>query len=164
MRLWNSKKARIIDRWQELEAQASAPAHQIPQSLPEALRLAADLADKVAEQRVLIHAMQPKACGYDLIAGADGSLCMTDAAKELQQRPKDLIVYLSAHHWIYKRAGSASWVGYQDRIQSGLLEHKSTIIIDADGKERTRDQVRITAKGLARLAEDFGKQAQLVLP
>lgn len=38
--------ARVIDRWQELEAKAAAPV--VPQSLPEALRLAADLAEKNA--------------------------------------------------------------------------------------------------------------------
>lgn len=36
--------ARLVDRWQDLEAKAAAPA--VPQSLPEALRLAADLAEK----------------------------------------------------------------------------------------------------------------------
>jgi len=38
--------ARVVDRWQELEAEAAAPS--VPQSLPEALRLAADLAEKNA--------------------------------------------------------------------------------------------------------------------
>lgn len=37
-------RAKIIDRWQELEAQASQPL--VPQTLPDALRLAADLAEK----------------------------------------------------------------------------------------------------------------------
>jgi phage regulator Rha-like protein len=36
----------IVTRWQELEAEAAAPS--VPQSLPEALRLAADLAEKNA--------------------------------------------------------------------------------------------------------------------
>lgn len=39
--------ARLVDRWQELEAQVSSTAIAIPQTLPEALRLAADLADQV---------------------------------------------------------------------------------------------------------------------
>ena len=151
-------RKRIIDRWMQLEAQAAASAYKIPQTLPEALRLAADLADQVEGQKVLIDAMKPKANGYDLIAGADGSLCLRDAAKELQQRPKDLIGWLSANKWIYKRAGCANWIGYQDRIQSGLLEHKANIVISPDGSERIRDQVRITGKGLARLADEFAHE------
>ena len=38
--------ARIIKRWQELEAQQSQPQFRIPQNLPEALRLAAELAEQ----------------------------------------------------------------------------------------------------------------------
>lgn len=54
----------IVTRWQELEAEAAAPS--VPQSLPEALRLAADLAEKNAAlveetQRMLpvAHTLQP---------------------------------------------------------------------------------------------------------
>lgn len=46
--------ARLVDRWQELEEAASVPS--IPQSLPEALRLAADL----AEQNVVLLASNQK--------------------------------------------------------------------------------------------------------
>ncbi len=38
-------RARVIDRWQELEAK-QAPAFAIPKSMPEALRLAADLSEQ----------------------------------------------------------------------------------------------------------------------
>jgi len=63
----------------------------------------------------------PEAEALDRIAAADGSLCLTDAAKELQVRPKDLIGYLSSNHWTYKRAGATNWIGYQDWIQSCVL-------------------------------------------
>ena len=101
----------------------------------------------------------PKAEALDRIATADGSLCLTDAAKELQLQPKVVIAWMSANKWIYKRAGSASWIGYQDRIQAGLLEHKNHIVLLADGTERIRDQVRVTAKGLARLAASIRAEA-----
>ena len=124
-----------------------------------------ELAMQAEHERLVIEAKlaiaAPKAEALDRIAAADGSLCLTDAAKELQVRPKDLIGYLSSHNWIYKRAGGASWIAYQDRIQSGVLEHKSAVLIGPDGKERIRDQVRVTAKGLARLSEllNGGRQA-----
>lgn len=89
------------------------------------------------------------------IAKADGSLCLTDAAKALQQRPKDLIAYLSSHHWIYRRAGGDHWVGYQQRLQSADLEHKVTTVLRADGTEKITEQVRMTAQGLAKLAKLF---------
>lgn len=115
--------------------------------------------EKVLSLESKVHELTPKATALDRIATADGSLCLTDAAKELQMRPKDFIAWMSCNHWIYKRAGSANWIGYQDRIQCGLLEHKANIIIDASGGERVRDQVRVTAKGLARLAETIQKDA-----
>lgn len=40
--------ARLVDRWQELEAKLAKPQITIPQTLPEALRLAADLAEKTS--------------------------------------------------------------------------------------------------------------------
>ena len=46
-------------------------------------------------------------------------------------------------------------IGYQDRIQCGLLEHKNHIVMNPDGSERIRDQVRITGKGIARLATEL---------
>lgn len=123
------------------------------------------LAMQAEQERLVIEAKlaiaAPKAEALDRIAAADGSLCLTDAAKELQVRPKDLIGYLSSHNWIYRRVGGASWIAYQDRIQAGVLEHKSVVLIDSEGRERIRDQVRVTANGLARLSEllNGGRQA-----
>lgn len=148
-------RRKVIARWHELEAQAAAPTNPAKLSRLQLIEIAMQaeterlaLAEKVDE-------LQPKAEALDRIATADGSLCITDTAKELQRRPKDVIAWLSANKWIYKRAGGASWVGYQDRIQAGLLEHKTRSVILEDGSERIRDQVRVTAKGLARLAESM---------
>lgn len=152
--------ARVVDRWQELEAQANAPALD-PANLSR-LQLI-QIAMQAEQERIALEGkvveMTPKVAALDRIATADGSLCLMDAAKQLQMRPKDLTAFMSAHHWIYKRPGGSAWIGYQDRIQTGLLEHKSNIVIDGAGCERIRDQVRVTAKGLARLAEIIEKEA-----
>lgn len=107
------------------------------------------------EQRVAV--IQPKAEALDLIAtGSDGSLNITETAKTLQINPKMLFQWLSGHRWIYRRAGGSGWVAYQDKLQQGLLEHKVTTVHREDGSEKITEQVRVTAKGLARLAEAFG--------
>ncbi len=106
------------------------------------------LEEKVAEQA-------PKVEALDRIATADGSLCFTDAAKTLQIRLKDLIAWLSSHKWIYQRPGT-SWIAYQDKIQSGYIEHKTNTVERSDGTEKVVTQARITPKGLAKLAEYFG--------
>jgi hypothetical protein len=50
-------QAKVFDRMTELEQGKAAP--QVPQSLPEALRLAADLAEKNTQQAQLIEQQKP---------------------------------------------------------------------------------------------------------
>lgn len=106
-----------------------------------------------------VQEMKPSVEAYDRIAKADGSLCLTDAAKALQMRPKDLIAKLSSGKWIYKRAGNSHWLGYQDKVQAGYLEHKVTEVTRSDGTTKITEQVRVTPKGLAKLAKDQGSTA-----
>jgi phage antirepressor YoqD-like protein len=148
--------ARIVDRWQELESQ------QVPKpaelSRMDILQLALDAEHGRIKAEAALAIAAPKAQALDRIAGADGSLCLRDAAKQLQVKPKHFNLWLQANKWIYKRAGCSNYIGYQDRIQSGLIEHKASIVIDGAGNERMRDQARITAKGIARLAEVFAQE------
>lgn len=110
---------------------------------------------EVAEQKAI--EMQPKVAALDRIATADGSLCITEAAKALQRRPKDLFKWLRAEEWIYRRAGATFDLGYQSRVQAGLLEHKVTTLTRPDGSERIMEQVRVTPKGLTVLAKKLSE-------
>jgi anti-repressor protein len=110
---------------------------------------AEDLAARVAAENATI---KPKATAFDHLCDADGALCITDAAKALSVRPKDLFDYLSRNGWTYKRIGSVEWLGYQSKIIEGTLIHRAASVVVADGSERIRTQVRVTAKGLGRLA------------
>lgn len=103
---------------------------------------------KVAEQ-------EPKVQAMLRLEGADGSLCITNAAKALNVRPKDLFSHLQANKWIYKRPGTSVWIGYQDKIQTGLIEMSEYLQTKPDGTETVRVQAKVTAKGLAKLASAF---------
>lgn len=121
---------------------------------PESMRgLLLTYSEKVIALEGKLEEVEPVLDAYDRIARSDGSLCVTDAAKDLQLRPKDLFQYLSAHGWIYRRDGNRHWLGYQSKTTQGLLEHKVTTTLLASGEEKINTQVRVTPKGLTRLAE-----------
>jgi len=126
-----------------------------PDETPEELMLRAlkVAQDAIDRQRAQIAALEPKAEALDRIATADGSLSVTEAAKGLQMRPKDLFDYLQRNGWIYRRAGGQSFLGYQSKTTAGLLEHKITTVLRADGSEKVTEQVRVTARGLSKLAQ-----------
>jgi phage antirepressor YoqD-like protein len=113
------------------------------------------LAEKAKREaaEAVIAEQAPKVAALDRLSGAEGSLCITDTAKALQHQPKKLFAFLSEDHWIYKRAGGKHWLGYQDKIQNGLLEHKTTTVTRSDGSEKVVEQVLVTPKGLTKLAK-----------
>ena len=128
----------------------------IPQTLPEALRLAADLAEQTNHLKLVITDQAPKVEVYDRISSATGSMCLTDAAKHLGIRPRAFCTWLRLNRWIFRREGSARWLAYQPRLTSGLLLHRITPIgRDDNGDERAATQVRVTAKGLTLLASQL---------
>jgi Rha family phage regulatory protein len=106
-------------------------------------------------------AMTPKVEALERIAEADGSLCITDAAKTLQVRPQELFRFLRSHNWIYRRVGADHDCAYQAKLASGLLEHKTSTVTRSDGSEKVTTQVRVTSRGLTRLAQEFPSAARV---
>lgn len=142
----------------ERRAQLLARSVAIPQTLPEALRLAADEAEKRAAVEAQLAIAAPKVAALDRIAGADGMLNLTGAAKALQQQPVKFCESLRQLGWIYRRAGGKSNVAYQDKIQAGYLTHKTTTVTRNDGTEKICEQVLVTPKGLTKLAVLIGAE------
>ena len=145
-------RKRVIDRLDELERRINDP--MVALNDPATLRdLLLQNAERVLSLESVLATVQPRAEALERLTHADGTFCITDAAKALNQRPKDMFAWLQAKHWIYRRAGNGHWVGYQDKIQSGLLDHRVEEVTRADGSTKITEQVRVTAKGMARLAE-----------
>lgn len=112
--------------------------------------------ETIATQQKQIEAAAPKVAALDRLECADGSLCLRDAAKTLSVKEKDFFSHLKAKGWIYKRVGTAYWVAYADKLNSGLMEHKTYTQVLPDGSERVRTQAVVTARGLSRLSSELG--------
>jgi len=148
-------RARIIDRWQELEDQ-SQQAVAIPRTLPDALRLAADLADQNTSLHHLIQQQAPKVQALERLAKTEGSMCITSAAKHLGIGPLKLIKWMADNRWIYRRTSFAAWSAYQPRMSAGLLEHKFVKVgSGAEEQLKVVEQVMVTRKGITTLAEQL---------
>lgn len=109
--------------------------------------------EKVIALESHVAILTPKADALDRIATADGSLGLIEAAKALQIQPKAFVRYLSMNGWIYRRAGGKSWLGYQVRTASGDIEHKVHAQQTEDGSQVMHEQVKITPRGLTKLAK-----------
>ncbi|WP_455481569.1 phage antirepressor KilAC domain-containing protein [Bartonella sp. B35(2025)] len=82
-------------------------------------------------------------------------MCITDTAKMLEIRPKDLFGYMKQKRWIYKRVGTSEFVSYQDKIQQGLMDCATNVFRRDDGSEKISVQARVTAKGLVYLKKQI---------
>ena len=117
-----------------------------------AARAWADEVDKKLIAEKIVLDQKPRMDVLNRIATADGLLGLMESAKHLQVRYVDLKKWvLLPDMWIYQRAGSKNWLGYQNKINQGLLEHKVTTT-NIGGVEMIHTQVKVTPKGLLRLA------------
>jgi len=108
---------RVIDRWQELEQKQSSPQFNIPKTLPEALRLAADLADQLEQAK-------PKLAVYDLLADRKGDVSTTIVAKEIGTTAFKLNKFLRDNgvKWLnadLPKAGYETWFNCIADVKNG---------------------------------------------
>lgn len=150
-------KLRYIEAFNAMEAELRRIANSGPTidlNDPGALRgLLLTYSEKAQDLERQVKELLPSQEALDRISKSDGSTCITDTAKVLQMRPKDLFDYLRNAGWIYRRPGGSTDLGYQNKITSGLLEHKITVVTRADGTDRETCQVRVTPRGLTKLAQ-----------
>lgn len=144
-------QAKVFDRMTELERKASVPApqFQIPQTLPEALRLAADLAEKNAEQAAVIEQQKPAVEFVGRYVEAKQSQCLTDVAKIIGWKPRAFTKRLEQDDIIFHRG---VWLPRQEQIEAGRFEVKT-----GEEKGFAFRQTRVTPKGITWLAKKYGE-------
>ena len=153
----NAKGKQARQYFIDCEKRLSGSLNAIPQTLPDALRLAADLAERNQQQAAQIAELAPKAEALARIEVAQGDLTVTQAAKILNMPPKQLFDWLAQHGWLYRSGGSGVWLGYQDKVRSGCVTHSVHRYESRSiGEQRIATQVYLTPKGMSRIAEKLG--------
>lgn len=142
--------AAVVDRWQELE-QGGA----IPQTLPEALRLAADLAEQKLqlENQLLIAA--PKAEFVDHYVEAGGALGFRQLAKLLKAKEYELREFLEKNRIMYRLAGVL--MPYARHIEAGRFTVKTGT---SEVSNHAFTQARFTPKGVKWIAGLWAEHQQ----
>ncbi|WP_019224111.1 phage antirepressor Ant [Bartonella rattaustraliani] len=102
-----------------------------------------------------VNTLKPKAIALDGLKRSDGLFCITEAAKILEIRPKDLSHYLQAYGWVYRRAPGSPLLPYQEKIQKGLMDCPVITVYRPDGTEKTVPSAKITSKGITYLREQI---------
>lgn len=153
-------RAAIIRRWHALEAKET---HRDPMDIlkdPAAMRgLLLTYSEKVIALETTVSNLTPKAAALDLIAGTEGRMNITTAAKTLQIAPSKLFTFLDSNGWTYRRAGNSERIPYQNKITQGLMVMKAfRYTNNATGEDCVTESALITPKGLAKLAEIFGRE------
>lgn len=145
--------ARIVDRWQELEAR-EAPA--IPKTFAAALRLAAEQQERIEEQAKLIEHQRPAVEFVDRYVEARSDKGLREVAKILGIKEREFIAELAASGVIFKQG--SNWLPYAEHQHAGRFTVKTG---EANG--HAFHQMRFTPQGVAWVAQRFAQKSALKL-
>jgi len=144
--------AKLVDRWQELEAQA---APQIPTTLSGALRLAADQAEQIERQQKAIEAAQPAIRFLDKFVESKSTKSLREVAKVLGVKERQFIAQLEDDGILFRQSGNLLPIAHYHH--KGYFEVKTG---EANG--HAYQQTRFTPDGITWIAKRFGLTTQEV--
>ncbi|MDF8411610.1 phage antirepressor KilAC domain-containing protein [Escherichia coli] len=133
----------LIDKLEELQ-QANSPTPSIPQTLPEALRLAAELAEQKMHLEQQLVAAAPKVDFADRVSVANGIL-IGNFAKVVGLKQNDLFSWLR-QNGILMAFGARKNVPRQQYINAGYFTVKEVVLDDENGYQ-IRLTPQLTGKG-----------------
>lgn len=137
-------RLKIIERWDELEQQTT---HRIPATLPEALRLAAEQAERMA-------VLEPKAAALDIISRSDSDLGVRDAGRELGIGQTRLARLMLNRKWACREGRQGKLKPACYGLSCGYVRLVTHCYTDRNtGEDRLTDVLVLTRKGMSRMAE-----------
>lgn len=141
--------ARLVDRWQELENQQMP---QIPQTLSEALRLAADQAEQIERQNLLLEQQRPKVEFVQKYVEVGTTKSLRETAKILRVPERAMIDCLVGDGLLFRQSGNL--LPYQKYHAKGLFDVKTGTT--EYGHNYT--QTRVTSKGIEYIASRYASE------
>ena len=140
------KEARryFLECERKLKEVMSAPAYQIPQTLSEALRLAADIEEKRIALENKIKEDEPKVAFSDQVQASNVIMAKTEVAKLLDYPPRKFDDYIRQIKMLYASKNIAK----QWAINSKLMVHRFFPIQHSDETIEQKPQPYFTTKGV----------------
>jgi phage antirepressor YoqD-like protein len=142
--------ARLVDRWQELEAQALALA--VPQSFAAALRLAAEQQDVIDAQAAQLAAAAPAVDFVERYADSTGTKSFRQVAKLLGAKEPEFRRFLHSEKIMYPLGGE--WTPHAHHIDAGRFCVKAGT---AQVSGHAYNATRFTPKGVTWIAGEWAK-------
>ena len=145
-------KMRLVKAFYEGAGQAST--FQVPQTLSDALRLAADHAQRIAQIGQIRGRARPAAEFARNVTKAPDAVSVGEAAKVIGTGRARLFSFLRRHGWVTKKNEP-----YQLKIRAGLMDVKLSRYEHPDNGLQKSITPLITGKGLAKLEHMWRTQA-----
>lgn len=132
----------------------------VPQTLPEALRLAADLAEKADALALEVQTMQPKAEFYDAVTASDDTIQLAVACQVLDLPfGRNTLFQRLRERGVLITGGERHNLPKQRYVEQGLFTVKESTFLDDHKQPRVGFTPLVTQKGLDWLRKEFGRAA-----
>lgn len=135
--------AKVVDRWLALEQQVQTG---LPQTFAEALRLAADQAERIEQQQAQIAAAAPKVAFVEQYVEGTGLKGFRQVCKLLGANENEFRLFLADAHVWYRLGGE--WVPYAEHIAAGRFHVKT----GQAGNGHNFNAAKFTPKGIEWIA------------
>lgn len=148
-------RAKIIDRWQELEAQAAPTPLNLAD--PASLRtLLLGYTEKVLELQTTVAAQAPKVAFADAVGNATNTQTVSQVAKVLGIGPRKLFDFLRTNGILM-----VNNLPFQHHIDCGRFKVIEVPYKDGDGADRVKPQARVTGKGVTFIQQRLAKAQEV---